>query len=258
MPSDTIKVILVPQAQSYSASKRRNIDAEEESWLQTSATPSRPEDAVDIIGKIMHELGRIEKSEEAVDSDELSVRLGKISDMLYGVRTQLIQTSSALKEQNSQKLDFSPYSNGSSSAHDDDSSGLVKSPRKSDVLKTYMRNQLELQESEWENYEETINNLANQLESKIQEVESRDEIITRLTEERDDLVSMTTSLGDRLQALGHEKYVLLVEKEEWSAEKLLFASEKESWEVRLSQKEEELSASNQVRLVNAPLLHRTN
>ncbi|CAE7837067.1 unnamed protein product, partial [Symbiodinium microadriaticum] len=34
-----------------------------------------------------------------------------------------------------------------------------------DVLKVYMRNQLELQENEWEQYEETITSLAEQLEA---------------------------------------------------------------------------------------------
>ena len=218
-----------------------NSTLEMSGWNATQATPHRSTEAADIIGQIMMELGSIEKHDEPVEKTDLSKRLGKISDMLYGVKSQLLQSAS--KEVG--KLDFSPYSNGTETAGGDENS-VVKTPAKGDVLKNYMRNQLELQESEWENYEEAINSLAEQLEQKGEELEERDLSIQRLTDERDDLVSTTTTLGERIQGLGQEKYQLLMEREEWSVErKEMLEKEKYLSEI-ISSKEAEVDSSNKV------------
>ncbi len=54
-----------------------------------------------------------------------------------------------------------------------------------------MENQLDLNESEIDYFEEIINDLAERLE--------------KMKEERDDLQSITNSLGDRLQRISREK-----------------------------------------------------
>ena len=207
-----------------------------------TATPQRTTEVVDIIGKIMLELGSIEKHNEPVETAILSQRLGKISDMLYSVKSQLVQSAS---KDDKNKLDFSPYSNDNMSGQDDENS-MVKTPGKNDILKNYMRNQLELQESEWEGYEEAINSLAEQLEGKGLELEQRDETIQRLTEERDDLAAMTSSLGERIQGLGQEKYQLLMEREEWTVERLELQELKEHLESTVMHKDSELKTANLV------------
>lgn len=247
-------LILSQQAQSYSATKRggrapsdaaSDVVSDDNGGLEFSdwganQTPHKAHEAADIIGKIMNELGSIERhGEPALEQAGLSERLGKISDMLYSVKTQLVHCTSNESKQN--KLDFSPYSNGN-----DEENSMVKTPGKNDILKNYMRNQLELQESEWESYEEAINSLAEQLELKGQELEDREEAVQRLTDERDDLVCMTTSLGERLQGLGQEKYQLLMEREEWQVEKQELSERLTVFEGNLTVKDEQLQQTMQV------------
>ena len=55
----------------------------------------------------------------------------------------------------------------------------------------FMENQLDLNESEMQYYEEVINELAEKLE--------------RMKEEKDDLQSISSTLGDRLQRMGQQK-----------------------------------------------------
>lgn len=200
-------------------------------------------EAVEIISKIMIELGSIEKQKEPVESENLSRRLGKVSDMLNSIKSQLVQTSAA-KPQGKNKLDFSPYSNGNSSTNEGDASMMT--PGKNEIIKNYMRNQLELQESEWEGYEEAINSLAEQLDAKTQEAEERGETITRLIDERDELVAMTTSLGERLQSLGQEKYQLLMEREAWTLEKQELTEKIVQLDKTLSMKDLELERYSDV------------
>lgn len=84
------------------------------------------------------------------------------------------------------KIVFSP---ASGNAADDDlpinRSGTISptgSPHTKDVLKVYMKNQLDLQESEWESYEETFNAIA----EKLEDVEEQ---LANMTEERDNLLN---------------------------------------------------------------------
>ena len=67
---------------------------------------------------------------------------------------------------------------------------ILNSPDDSEenVLKNYMKNQLDLQETEWENYEETINNLAGQLEVSNQQIDKHQATIKSLVSERDELL----------------------------------------------------------------------
>ena len=76
----------------------------------------------------------------------------------------------------------------------------ASSPEKGDILKTYMRNQLELQESEWESYEETINSLAEQLETKSQELEKKTEEYNRLVYEHDTLNEQSSATIENLMS----------------------------------------------------------
>lgn len=70
------------------------------------------------------------------------------------------------------------------------------------VLKVYMANQLDLNESEMQYYEDAINEMADKLQ--------------RSEDEKDELVSTCTSLGSRLQKLGEEKEEAI---KEWQSEK---------------------------------------
>jgi chromosome segregation ATPase len=80
-----------------------------------------------------------------------------------------------------------------------------------DVLKVYMKNQLELQETEWEQYEETINGLAEQLEGtqdQLSAVQTEKDAIEQenvsLQEEIDRLkVSLATKVNE-VEALAND------------------------------------------------------
>jgi uncharacterized phage infection (PIP) family protein YhgE len=85
-------------------------------------------------------------------------------------------------------------------------SGFAKTPsgEQADVLRNYMRNQLELQESEWESYEETINSLTEQLELAMRESAAKSEEISILKSEKDELLSSLVDYtkGSRAKELG--------------------------------------------------------
>jgi hypothetical protein len=203
---------------------------------------------MDTIAKVMDELEALESLntyDENTKAD-MNLHVTRISSMLEDIKSQLLQANSA-EFRKTRKLDFSPYSNKSPEGSSPSGAGeRSPSPGKSDILKTYMRNQLELQESEWESYEETINSLAEQLELKVQELEARDEAIQRLSDERDDLASMTTTLGDRLKALGLEKYDLMMQKDQWINQKHDMQNSINMLETSLQAKEDQLADINQV------------
>jgi DNA repair exonuclease SbcCD ATPase subunit len=203
---------------------------------------------MDTIAKVMEELEALESlptNDENTKAD-MNLHVTRISSMLEDIKSQLLQANSA-EFRRSRKLDFSPYSNKSpGGSSPSGAGGRSPSPGKSDILKTYMRNQLELQESEWESYEETINSLAEQLELKVQELEARDEAIQRLSDERDELASMTTNLGDRLKALGLEKYDLMLQKDQWMNQKQDMQNSINMLETSLQAKEHQLADINQV------------
>jgi hypothetical protein len=91
-----------------------------------------------------------------------------------------------LSRQHPKKILFSP---ASGNPGDDDlpidmgeNGSSAGSPNTKDVLKVYMKNQLDLQESEWETYEETFNAIA----EKLEDVEDQ---LANMTEERDALLN---------------------------------------------------------------------
>ena len=149
---------------------------------------------------------------EALDAaQQYRAQLNELTDVLATRDEAIAQLQEALNSSNSRTKDLEARAEAAETEARkmqelrDMQGSLDSSPRKSEsemhdsslkksageantsVLKNYMKNQLELQEAEWENYEETINTLASQLEESRQQIEAQEMAIQDLSAERDEL-----------------------------------------------------------------------
>lgn len=124
------------------------------------------------------------------------------------------------------KLGFSAERPTRRSADDDEVlNQSTYTPIKGDQSRTqrsiFMENQLDLNESEMEYYEEVVNDLAEKLE--------------RMQEEKDDLQSISNALGDRLQRLSQQKEeALRIASAEFDGKRLELESRIEELQARLA------------------------
>ena len=101
------------------------------------------------------------------------------------------------------RISFSPTVPG---RHGDDETfhkSLLQTPRQNQVLQTFMKNQLDLQEADWEGYEATVNELAELLEKG-------DERIQQLEAEKEEMKQSTSHLESKLrqtEAVSNIQYV---------------------------------------------------
>lgn len=130
------------------------------------------DEPADAIRKVLDELTALGQNHSSLREIPL------LTNMLKDVEMKL---AASPKISRSSRISFSPTVPGRHLG-EDQKSAHTPGKRKNEILNTYMKNQLDLQESEWESYEKTVNEL-------LERIEQGDLEYTELEKERDYLKS---------------------------------------------------------------------
>eukprot|EP01041_Mallomonas_annulata_P002275 gene2275-4425_t len=195
--------------EAYSDEKKRLpfFGSPETTMTTRSTTTNNNTETLSIVRKALFELQRLDKTEDNT-SNGLRERTQHISNLLQGVEDRLTTTSNHDEKfsHTASRIAFSPTMTAMEGEESSTSTSAMKLRSRSSrghensVLKVYMKNQLELQEAEWESYEETVNSLAEQLEQRDDELQvvkkERDELVEAVETSSSQVIQLEARLKD--------------------------------------------------------------